>query len=36
MAKSQGDGTTILLKLEGYEVREVIEEEKGIVGRGRD
>ena len=31
MAKSQVNGTTILLKLEGYEVGEVIEEEKGIV-----
>ena len=31
MAKSQGNGTTILLKLEGYGVGEVIEEEKGIV-----
>ena len=31
MAKSQENGTTILLGLEGYEVGEVIEEAKGIV-----
>ena len=31
MAKSQENGTTILLRLEGYEVGKVIEEEKGIV-----
>ncbi len=31
MAESQGNGTTILLGLEGYEVGEVIEEVKGIV-----
>jgi len=31
MAKSQENGTTILLGLEGYEVGKVIEEEKGIV-----
>ena len=31
MAKSQENGTTILLSLEGYEVGKVIEEEKGIV-----
>jgi len=31
MAKSQENGTTIVLGLEGYEVGKVIEEEKGIV-----
>ena len=31
MAKSQENGTTILLGLEGYEVGKAIEEEKGIV-----
>lgn len=31
MARSQGNGSTILLGLEGYEVGEVIGEEKGIV-----
>ena len=31
MAKSQENGSTILLGLEGYEVGKVIGEEKGIV-----
>ncbi len=31
MARSQGNGSTILLGLEGYEVGEVIGEERGIV-----
>ena len=31
MAKSQGDGITILLGLKGYEVEKVSEDGKGIV-----
>jgi len=31
MAKSQQNGSTILLRLKGYEVEKVMEEEEGVI-----